>query len=117
MAIQADGKSVVAGASCDMGDCDFAVARYNPDGSLDASVDGDGKLTTDFGGYSSDHATAVAIQADGKIVVVGQSDPSGTGDDFALVRYNADGSLDTSFDGDGQLTTDFGGSTEIARES
>ena len=49
----------------------------------------------------------MAIQADGKIVVAGQS-PTAAATDFALARYNADGSLDTSFDGDGKVTTDFG---------
>ena len=98
MAIQADGKIVVAGSSRR----NFALARYNSNGSLDTSFDGDGKLTTDFGGW--DEASSMAIQADGKIVVAGSSR-----DNFALARYNSNGSLDTSFDGDGKLTIDFGG--------
>ena len=93
IAQQTDGKLVVAGTSNN----DFAVARYNSDGSLDTSFDGDGKVFTDFG--NSDRGNAVAIQPDGKIVVAGTS-----GVDFALARYNSDGSLDTSFDGDGILT-------------
>ena len=64
-------------------------------GDLDASFSGDGKQTTDFGDW--DHGPAVAIQADGKIVVAG-----GSGANFALARYNADGSLDTAFSGDGK---------------
>ena len=85
---------------------DFALARYNPNGSLDTSFSGDGKQTTDFGGH--DAANGVALQADGKIVVVGTA---GTRQrvDFALARYNPNGSLDTSFSGDGKQTTDFGG--------
>ncbi len=68
MAIQADGKIVAVGPSgADGGD--FALARYNPNGSLDTSFSGDGKQTTDFGGV--DRANGVAIQADGKIVAVG----------------------------------------------
>ena len=68
-----------------------------PNGSLDTSFSGDGKQTTDFGGVDNG-ARGVAIQTDGKIVVVGRSDPGGV---FALARYNPNGSLDTSFSGDG----------------
>ncbi len=103
VAIQADGKIVVAGYVD--GDDDFIVARYNTDGSLDTSFDGDGKLSTDFGS-EKDRAYGVAIQADGKIVVVGETDGAG-GSDFAVARYYADGTLDSSLDGDGKLTTDF----------
>ena len=86
---------------------DFALARYNPNGSLDTSFSGDGKQTTDFGGF--DGANGVALQGDGKIVAVGVG---GASDDFALARYNPNGSLDTSFSGDGKQTTDFGGSDQ-----
>ena len=84
---------------------DFALARYNPNGSLDTSFSGDGKQTTDFGGF--DGANGVALQGDGKIVAVGAA--AAPRDDFALARYNPNGSLDTSFSGDGKQTTDFGG--------
>ena len=110
VALQADGKIVVIGKS---GAQDFALARYNTDGSLDTSFSGDGKQTTDFGG--DDGATGVALQGDGKIVAVGKA-----GGDFALARYNTDGSLDTSFSGDGKQTTDFGGddgATGVALQS
>jgi uncharacterized delta-60 repeat protein len=103
VALQADGKIVVVGSG-GAGD-NFALARYNPNGSLDPSFSGDGKQTTDFGGF--DAANGVAIQADGKIVVVGRG---GTGGNFALARYNPNGSLDPSFSGDGKQTTDFEGS-------
>ncbi|MFC1635848.1 DUF4347 domain-containing protein, partial [Planctomycetota bacterium] len=92
VAIQADGKIVVAGESDNGSNMDFALARYNADGSLDTSLSGDGKLTTDFGSYS-DHAYSVAIQADGKIVVAGSS-WNGSNWDIALARYDSDGSLD-----------------------
>lgn len=103
VAIQSDGKIVAAGGSYAGagGTHDFALARYMPDGSLDTSFDGDGKLTTDFGGGV---AYGVALQPDGKIVAVG-----GGAGGFSFARYNAVGSLDTSFDGDGKRTTDFGG--------
>ncbi|MFA7281279.1 MAG: DUF4214 domain-containing protein, partial [Sterolibacterium sp.] len=103
---QADGKILVAGVSF-IGSNNVALARYNTDGSLDTSFDGDGKVTTDLGG--SDHGFAIALQADGKILVAGDG---GSNADFALTRYNTDGSLDVSFDGDGKLTTDFGGTDE-----
>lgn len=105
IAIQQDGKLVVAGyrrnGSGDS-DVDFAVVRYNQNGSLDTSFDGDGKVTTSFG-TGSESANAVAIQNDGKIVVAGSANNK-----FTVVRYNFDGSLDLSFDGDGKVQTDFG---------
>jgi uncharacterized delta-60 repeat protein len=102
VAIQADGKIVVAGVNFNSSTPHFAVVRYNTDGSLDTSFDGDGKVFTSVGAF--DQLYSVAIQADGKIVVAGASD-SGSNFDFALVRYNTDGSLDTSFDADGMVTT------------
>ena len=83
---------------------DFALARYNPNGSPDTSFSGDGKQTTDFGGFS-DRATDVALQTNGKMVAVG-----GNNVGFALARYNPGGSLDPTFSGDGKQTTDFGAS-------
>ena len=56
---------------------------------------------------ATERAYSVAIQSDGKIVAAGHSD-NGSNDDFALVRYNTDGSLDTSFDSDGKVTTAIG---------
>jgi uncharacterized delta-60 repeat protein len=78
---------------------DFAVARYNTNGSLDTTFDGDGKVTTVLS-TSTNEAEAVAIQSDGKLVVAGSNNG-----DFAVVRYNGNGSLDTTFDGDGIVTT------------
>ena len=112
--IQSDGKILVAGQSNDT-NSDFALARYNSDGSLDTTFDGDGKLTTDFGTLFGDFANSVAVQTDGKIVVAGIASGGGQSD-FALARYNSDGSLDTSFDGDGKLTTDFGSSNARAND-
>ena len=110
VAVQPDGKIIVAGYSsdADMLDVDFALARYNTDGSLDTTFDSDGKTTTNFGGR--DRATSVAVQSDGKIIAVGffKSDSEETEDAFAIARYNTDGSLDTTFDSDGKTTTNFG---------
>ena len=103
IAIQSDGKIVVVGYADD----DFGVARYHSDGSLDVAFDGDGKLITDFGGMR-DFAEAVAIQSDGRIVVVGGSRMLVGNDDFAIARYLSNGTLDPSFDGDGKVTTPFG---------
>lgn len=70
---------------------------------LDTTFSGDGRQTIGFG-TSNDTARAVAVMADGRIVVAGNA-----GDDFAVVRLLADGSLDTSFSGDGKVTTDVSG--------
>jgi uncharacterized delta-60 repeat protein len=114
VAVQSDGKIVVAGTSGSIY-ADFAVARYNADGTLDTSFSSDGKLTTDFG-TRFDICRSVAVQSDAKIVVAGNTDFSPDfgppNADFALARYNADGTLDTLFDSDGLLTTDFGGASE-----
>jgi uncharacterized delta-60 repeat protein len=100
--VQPDGKSVIVGESHGGRSSDFAVARYNVDGSLDTSFGGTGKVLTDFGN-TTDAAYAVALQADGKIVVSGIS--FGTNWDSAVARYNTDGSLDTTFGGgDGRVT-------------
>jgi len=105
--VQPDGKIVVAGSADASGADDFGVVRYNPNGALDTGFSGDGKQTTDFGG--NDPAFEAVVQSDGKIVVGGATDARGT-DDFALARYNADGSLDHSYSHDGLQTTDFRGS-------
>ena len=112
-AIQSDGKIVVAGYSSNGSNLDFAVVRYNSDGSLDTGFDTDGKVTTPVGS-AYDNAYSVAIQSDGKIVVAGTS-YNGSNNDFAVVRYNSDGTLDTGFDTDGKATTAFGSSNDIGQ--
>ena len=102
IAIQSDGKIVVAGRAYNAGD-DFAVVRYNTDGSLDTSFDSDGKVTTAVLS-ATDRALGVAIQSDGKIVAAGYS-YNGSNNDFAVVRYNTNGSLDTGFGTSGKVTT------------
>ena len=90
---------MVAGTSDSGGSDNFAVVRYNTDGSLDTSfgADGTGKLVTDIGSRTNDQGRSVTVQTDGKIVVAGDSDSGGSLNDFAVVRYNADGTLDTRF--------------------
>lgn len=111
VALQPDGKFIVvgisfAGNSAEGGD--FAVARYNPNGSLDTSFGSGGRVTTDFG--LTETASSVAVQPDGKIVVGGGTYPlfPSQGGQFALARYNSNGSLDTSFGNGGLVRTSFG---------
>jgi uncharacterized delta-60 repeat protein len=106
VAVQKDGKIVAAGTSLAGADYEFALARFRPDGTLDATFDGDGKVTTDFS--DEDVCRGVAIQRDGKIVAAGTTGEGPSGD-FALARYGKNGRLDPSFGGDGRVTTDFGG--------
>jgi uncharacterized delta-60 repeat protein len=106
--IQPDGKIVAAGdAGLGTGNSRFAVARYNSDGTLDSTFGGDGKVTTQFS-LRNDPVAGLTIQADGKIVVSGGVAFDGRKPNFALARYNSDGTLDTAFGGDGKVTTDFG---------
>jgi uncharacterized delta-60 repeat protein len=111
VAIQDDGRIVAAGVSeaptSPFSETPrFALARYNPNGTLYTTFGGDGKKTTHFASGSEDSAYAVAIQDDGKIVAAGDSFVHNR-DRFALARYNSNGTLDTSFGGDGKVTTRF----------
>ncbi|MBA4371352.1 MAG: hypothetical protein C0402_00650 [Thermodesulfovibrio sp.] len=105
------GKIVVAGMVMNASNYDtFGVARYNANGTLDTTFDTDGKApTVDLTGYFS-RPWGVAIQSDDKIVVVGAASwgsPTNR-NDLGVVRYNANGSLDTTFDGDGKVTMQIG---------
>jgi uncharacterized delta-60 repeat protein len=112
MAVQADGRIVVAGRNYDhLGD--FAVLRLERDGGLDASFGDGGKVSVEVGA-GADTARAVAVQADGKIVVAGSSDGDGTGLDFALVRLLGDGRLDAEFGDGGKVTTSFSDDADTA---
>ncbi|MEZ4869535.1 MAG: delta-60 repeat domain-containing protein [Caldilineaceae bacterium] len=104
MTIDANGKLVVVGSSHNGTDNDFAVARYNSDGTLDSSF-GSGDIVTTAVGPGIDSAYAIAIDGSGKIVVAGFSS-NGANNDFALVRYGgvagptldiADANLDASY--------------------
>jgi uncharacterized delta-60 repeat protein len=108
LALAGNGKIVVAGRTqLRGGGQDFCAARFRPDGTLDVRFSGDGKVTTDLGG-SFDPASDVAIQQDGRIVVVGQAGGTATkSPDFGIVRYLPGGVLDRSFSGDGKVRTDF----------
>ena len=111
--LQPDGKIVAAGTDFvdfnpgEMSDTDFALARYNPDGSLDATFGNGGTVTTDFA-TNEDDAFSVLIQPDGKIVAVGSANTGANFYDFAGARYLGNGALDTDFGGGGRIATDFG---------
>lgn len=111
VAIDSYGRIVVAGRSVSGSptqNADFAVVRYEADGSLDTTFNGTGKVTTDTGSLY-DSANAIVIQSDGKILVAGQStNPIGGASTFAVARYNEDGSLDTTLNGTGKVTTTVG---------
>lgn len=105
VALQPDGKIVIAGTS-PAGQ--FAVLRLTADGNLDTGFGTDGLVTTPFGFYSE--ARSLNISADGKILVAGiytaaETSPS----DFGLIRYNSDGSLDSTFGAGGKVFTQLNG--------
>ncbi|MGI8493821.1 MAG: FG-GAP-like repeat-containing protein, partial [Pyrinomonadaceae bacterium] len=108
--IQPDGKIVVAGEDqINTSKTNFLVARYNQNGSLDATfgIAGAGTVETPFG-TTVDAANSIALQPDGKIVVAGYSNSSQSGlPQFAAVRYNPTGSIDTSFGDGGKVVNNF----------
>jgi len=113
VALQSDGKIVAAGTVFvdfnpgDLSDTDFALARYNSDGSLDTTFGSGGTVTTDFFG-NEDDAFSILIQPDGKIVAVGSANDPATFYDFAAARYLSNGTIDTTFGVAGKVSTDFG---------
>jgi uncharacterized delta-60 repeat protein len=122
MAIQDDGKIVLAGYCFSGSKLNFCVARLNVDGSLDASFDGpsgtgNGKFLMPIG-LGNDSVRSIAIQADSKIVLVGICS-NGSNDDFCMARLNTDGTLDASFDGpsglgDGKFLLPIGSGNDAA---
>jgi uncharacterized delta-60 repeat protein len=101
--VQPDGKIVLAGAVFG----EVAVVRLNTDGEVDG-----GARLADFGGSAS-QASAVALQPDGKIVAAGYMVSAAGAVDFAVARYNANLTLDNSFDGDGRKTIDLGSDDQV----
>ena len=113
--IQPDGKVVVVGHGTRGNDVDIVLARYTPDGELDVGPGGfgaepgsgkTGKVRTHLRG--EDYGFGAALQADGKILVAGASRAPGGVYEFTVVRYNADGTMDTSFNGTGRVHVPFG---------
>ena len=111
--VDGSGKYVVSAITDALGaDSDFAVLRYNPDGTLDTTFDTDGMVITDIESNNRDYANGIAIDGNGKIVVVGTWKQDDADSNLAVVRYNSDGSLDTTFSTDGKTTITFGGPQE-----
>lgn len=108
IALQPDGKIIMVGNRQQFA-AGIIVVRYNANGTLDTTFDSDGWTSVTFGA-AGETAVAVAIQSDGKIVVGGtirETTTTFSPSDFGIVRFNANGSLDTTFDGDGKLTVSF----------
>jgi uncharacterized delta-60 repeat protein len=112
VAITPDGKIVVAGYLSGA-TFDTTILRFNSNGSPDSTLDADGIVVTDALPNLDDQANAVAVQADGKIVVVGTAG-GGNEADFEVLRYRTNGTLDPGFAGDGIRILDIGGSTDRA---
>src|SRR5262249_55664358 len=112
IALQADGNIVAAGRTS----TNIALARYNPDGSLDSSFGSGGRVVTNLSpagippGQVNDVARGVAVDSSGRVVVAG-----GAGNDFGVLRYLPDGTLDPSFGQQGVAETDFAGGIDLAR--
>jgi uncharacterized delta-60 repeat protein len=105
--VQADGRIVAAGVTGATPHRDFALVRYNTDGTLDRGFGNGGAVITDFAG-GDDVAWSLALQPDGRIIVGGTADG-----DFALARYTVGGTLDDHFGGDGRIAIDLGGDDRI----
>jgi uncharacterized delta-60 repeat protein len=110
LTIQSDGRIVAGGYRHNGSNYDFAALRYLTDGSLDNSFDMDGVVYYPVG-TSDDVARAIAVQVDGKILLGGTKYD---GPDFTVMRLNADGSLDNTFDTDGIASADFAGGFDDA---
>ncbi|MGI9212047.1 MAG: cadherin-like domain-containing protein [Methylococcaceae bacterium] len=119
ISVLADGKIVLVGDDYNGKNLDFALVQYGADGRVDTDFATAGRVDTAFGQYD-DRATAVAVQTDGRIVVVGHSF-NGSQDDFAVARYLPTGVLDSSFANAGKTTVDFrkagDGATAVALQT
>lgn len=111
LVLQPDGKILVAGSTSNGSNSDFAIVRYTSTGLTDSTFDGDGRVTTNFGGY--DEGNAIALQNDGKILVSGRGEIAGKRN-FAIARYQENGMPDASFHGDGLAWTAVGTGEDIS---
>ena len=106
IALQSNGRIVLAGYSSTTLDHDFSLAGYTANGTLDSTFGNGGFMTTDLSGATDDIAYAMTAQSDGKLVVAGR-----TGEypqnDFAVARYSSDGQLDQTFGVGGKVVSDF----------
>jgi uncharacterized delta-60 repeat protein len=104
---QNDGRVVVAGSAWNGSNYDFGLARYDLSGALDSTFGTGGVVTTPVG-TADDEAMAVIVQSDGKLVLAGSTVTAGDYN-FALVRYNTNGALDSTFGTGGKVTTALNG--------
>ena len=112
VAIDSSGRILVAGSASNGSNLDFAVARYTSAGALDTTYGSGGKAIVSMGA-GDDVINGIALQADGKLIVVGSS-IQGSSTDFAIARLDANGALDLTFDADGKLTFSFGTTSDVA---
>lgn len=112
--IDASSRIVLVGNAYDGTNYHFAISRLNTNGTLDSTFGSGGKVTVPIGANTS-YAADVAIQTDGKILIAGRA-TGGSGTDFAIVRLNADGTLDTSFGaGTGKALFDISSNLDFCR--
>lgn len=114
VAVDSQSRILAAGGTTDpiTHNYQFAVVRLTPQGALDNTFGGDGKVTVDFAplnGIDRDYANDMLLQPDGKILLSGYA-----AGNFGLVRLNADGSLDSTFGTGGKVTADFGNTSDEA---
>ena len=109
-----DGKFIQVGYRDNGINTDFAILKLNANGTLDTTFDTDGILIQSIL-LGDDIALGITQQTDGKFLIVGSAyAPAADGNDFAIIRMNADGSLDNTFSGDGIVTTDFASGSDTA---
>ena len=118
--VQADGKIVAAGYGNIDGGHNFALARYNSNGTLDASFGTGGKVNTPFlgsgQGFSYAEVNSLTFQPDGRILLAGHRGGASLTIDFALNRYQPDGAPDQSFGDLGAVTKDIGGGDDVGED-
>jgi uncharacterized delta-60 repeat protein len=115
LTLQTDGRIVVAGWTEKSYEYNYALVRYNQDGTLDSSFNTNGIVITDVSPGRNDQALAVTMQTDGKIVAAGNASFAGAGYDFSLVRYHTNGTVDSTLGTNGIIITDFGTSQDVVR--
>jgi uncharacterized delta-60 repeat protein len=119
MAVQPDGKILLGGSAGrrniqgNIQASSYAVVRYEENGGIDSSFGNQGKAIVEFSS-GFDFAYAIALQADGKIVLAGRADLNSSVSPFAITRFNGDGSLDSDFGSGGKVTTNFFGNRNQA---
>jgi uncharacterized delta-60 repeat protein len=107
VALEPEGRIVVAGSVYDSETANFGLVRFRPDGSVDDTFGADGLAVSDFGGAEA--VTAVAVAGNGGVVAAGTTGAGQHPSNIAVARYHPDGSPDEAFDGDGLVITDLAG--------